>query len=452
MTLNDVPEKVQWILNHMTEAGYEAYAVGGCVRDTVLGRVPDDWDITTSATPLQVKALFPRTIDTGIQHGTVTVMLGKDGFEITTYRLDGEYEDGRHPREVTFTGSLEEDLKRRDFTINAMAYNGQTGLVDLFGGMKDMEDGVIRCVGDAKERFTEDALRMMRAVRFSAQLGFRIEEKTREAIGELAGNLRKISAERIQAELTKLVCSPHPENLRIAYETGILKEILPELQLAMETPQRHAHHSYDVGEHILRSMMQVPADKELRLAMMLHDIGKPCCLTVDENGITHFHGHAQISARMAREILGRLRYDNHTMDTVCRLVLYHDYGNGITPDGRIVRRTMNKVGEDLFPELFEVKRADILAQSETLRQEKLEKLQAWRQCYEEIMQNRECVSLASLALTGDDLIAMGMKPGKKLGETLNQLLELVLDSPELNTREALTKWIQENMDWHKAGV
>ncbi|MBQ8596767.1 MAG: CCA tRNA nucleotidyltransferase, partial [Lachnospiraceae bacterium] len=258
-----LPEKVKFIIDTIMDAGYEAYAVGGCIRDSILGRIPDDWDITTSATPDQVKELFKRTVDTGIQHGTVTVMLDKEGFEVTTYRIDGEYEDSRHPKEVTFTANLVEDLKRRDFTINAMAYNDKAGLVDVFEGIQDIERKMIRCVGCPKERFTEDALRMMRAVRFSAQLGYEIEENTAVAIKELAGNLVNISAERIQVELVKLVTSPHPENLRIAYETGITKVILPEFDVCMETVQNNPHHCYTVGEHTLKSMQSIQPDKVL---------------------------------------------------------------------------------------------------------------------------------------------------------------------------------------------
>ncbi|MBO4515022.1 MAG: CCA tRNA nucleotidyltransferase, partial [Lachnospiraceae bacterium] len=264
----EIPQKAKEILDVLHGAGFEAYVVGGCVRDSILGRTPQDWDVTTSARPEEVKALFRRTIDTGIQHGTVTVMMDKEGFEVTTYRIDGKYEDSRHPSEVIFTPSLEEDLKRRDFTINAMAYNDRDGLVDLFGGMEDMEKKVIRCVGDARARFGEDALRIMRAVRFSAQLGYEIEAQTREAIRELAPTLRNISAERIQTELIKLVVSGHPEYLRIAWETGITKVVLPEFDLMMETPQNHPHHCYNVGEHTLVSMTQVSADKVLRLTML----------------------------------------------------------------------------------------------------------------------------------------------------------------------------------------
>ncbi|MDE7250449.1 MAG: CCA tRNA nucleotidyltransferase, partial [Lachnospiraceae bacterium] len=282
-----LPEKVKLIIQRITDAGFEAYAVGGCIRDSLLMRTPDDWDITTSADPFQVKAIFERTVDTGIKHGTVTVLMGGEGFEVTTYRIDGEYEDGRHPREVVFTPSLEEDLKRRDFTINAMAYNEKDGLVDIFDGIGDIQRGVICCVGNPLERFSEDALRIMRAVRFSAQLGYRIDEQTKVAIRQLAPDLKRISAERIQTELVKLVMSPHPEYLRTAYELGITKVILPEFDACMQTPQNNPHHCFDVGGHILESMKVIPADRGLRLAMLFHDIGKPETVTVDKEGISH---------------------------------------------------------------------------------------------------------------------------------------------------------------------
>lgn len=234
-----LPYKVEQIIRTIQGAGFDAYAVGGCIRDSILGRTPSDWDITTSARPEEVKKLFPRTVDTGIRHGTVTVMIQKEGFEVTTYRIDGEYEDSRHPKEVTFTANLTEDLKRRDFTVNAMAYNDKEGLIDVFGGMKDIEEKIIRCVGEAAERFSEDALRVMRAVRFSAQLGYTIDEKTKDAIKELAPTLKNISAERIQTELIKIAVSPNPDYLRIAYETGVTKAIFPEFDRMMETEQNN---------------------------------------------------------------------------------------------------------------------------------------------------------------------------------------------------------------------
>lgn len=274
MTIN-IPQKAEQILHILNEAGYEAYVVGGCVRDSILDRVPGDWDITTSALPEQVKELFHRTVDTGIQHGTVTVMMGKEGFEVTTYRVDGEYHDGRHPDAVTFTRSLEEDLKRRDFTINAMAYHPEHGLVDLFGGMEDINRKIIRCVGDPVERFTEDALRMLRAVRFSAQLGFTVEENTKAALARMSGNLEHVSAERIQTELVKLLVSDHPDYLRTAWETGLTREFLPEFDACMETEQNTPHHCYTVGEHILKSLTEIENDRLLRITMLLHDIAKP---------------------------------------------------------------------------------------------------------------------------------------------------------------------------------
>ena len=368
-----LPRKVEDIIDRIQAAGHEAYAVGGCVRDSVLGKEPDDWDITTSAKPEEIKKLFDRTIDTGIQHGTVTVMLGKEGFEVTTYRIDGKYEDSRHPKDVTFTINLKEDLRRRDFTINAMAYNPKDGLIDLYEGMQDIERGLIRCVGDAKERFTEDALRMMRAVRFSAQLGYTIEEKTKAAVRELAPSIRNISAERIQTELVKLMVSAHPDYLRTAYETGITGQILPEFDVCMKTEQNNPHHCYSVGEHILHTLSYVEANKALRLAMLLHDIGKPSTLTVDEEGITHNHGHADAGEKMAAAILKRLKFDNDTIDKVRRLVRYHDLK--IENNAKSVRRAVNYIGEDIFPLLFSVKYADIMAQSAYLREEKLSELE-----------------------------------------------------------------------------
>lgn len=434
-----IPDKAANIIKTLTDAGFEAYVVGGCVRDSILGRAPEDWDITTSARPEQVKALFPLTVDTGLQHGTVTVMKGGEGFEVTTYRIDGKYEDSRHPKEVIFTPSLREDLRRRDFTINAMAYNEQSGLVDIFGGLADIEEKIIRCVGSPRERFEEDALRIMRAIRFSAQLGYAIEEGTKTAIREMAPTLSVISAERVQTELIKLLVSPHPDFLRLAYETGVTKVILREFDMMMETPQNHPHHCCSVGEHTLHALGYVEQDKVLRLAVLFHDIGKPAALTEDEDGITHFHGHSAVSEEMTDKILRRLRFDNDTINKVCRLVGYHDYGNSLKPDERLVRRAVNKVGEDIFPLLFPVKRADIMSQSEYKRQEKLDNLETWQALYEKIREQSQCVSLKTLAVTGRDLIDEGWKPGPDLGRSLNALLEIVLEHPECNTREVLLK-------------
>lgn len=434
-----IPSKVETIINILETAGFEAYAVGGCVRDTLLGRTPNDWDITTSARPEQVKELFHRTVDTGLAHGTVTVLMDKEGFEVTTYRVDGEYEDGRHPKEVTFTASLEEDLKRRDFTINAMAYNHRKGLVDLFDGQKDLEGKVIRCVGGPLERFTEDALRIMRAVRFSAQLGFSLETDTRKALSVLAPNLKHVSAERIQVELVKLLVSPHPDYLRIAYEAGITKEFLPEFDLCMETPQNTPHHCYTVGEHILHSLLYVKENRVLRITMLLHDIAKPVVRKTDENGRDHFKNHGPEGEKMAKSILRRLKFDNDTISKVTRLIRWHDLRPSSDPVE--VRKAMNIIGEDLFPMWMEVQKADSQAQSDYLAEEKRARQEGVRRTWEKIVREGQCVSLKGLAVTGSDLIAAGMKPGKEMGAVLHMLLEKVLEEPELNEKDKLLKLI-----------
>lgn len=438
-----LPGHVKFIIDTLEEAGFEAYAVGGCVRDTILKREPQDWDITTSARPEQVKDLFSRTIDTGIAHGTVTVMLERSGYEVTTYRIDGEYEDARHPSGVTFTADLLEDLKRRDFTINAMAYHPRRGLVDAFGGMRDMETGIIRCVGDPKERFGEDALRMLRAVRFAAQLGFAVEEHTRQAVTAMAPLLGKVSAERIQAELVKLLTSPHPEEMRTLYETGISRVVLPEWDAMMETQQNNPHHCYTVGEHTIEVLKGTEPERILRLAALLHDVAKPVCRSVDEQGIDHFYGHPEQGALLARKILRRLKFDNAATGMVSKLVAGHDVNPPLTDRG--VRRAIRRVGLECYPVLFDLKKADILAQSTYRREEKLEALERYRQLYEEIMARQDCLSLKDLAVNGRDLMELGVPAGSRLGEILSELLELVVEDPEKNTKEYLTGYTLENL-------
>lgn len=430
-----LPEKVKYIIDTLEEHGFEAYAVGGCVRDSLLSRTPQDWDITTSAKPQQVKALFSHTIDTGILHGTVTVMLQKEGFEVTTYRIDGEYEDGRHPTEVQFTSELSEDLRRRDFTINAMAYHEKNGLIDAFDGLGDLNRGMIRCVGMAKERFTEDALRMLRAVRFAGQLGCTIETKTYAAMRELAPNLAKVSAERIQAELVKLLVSKHPEKLLDAYETGLTRVFLPEFDVMMETVQNNPHHCYTVGMHTIEVLKHAPAEKVLRLAALLHDVAKPVCLTTDEKGIDHFYGHPNRGSEMAYGILRRLKFDNETTDRVCALVKWHDDNPALTQ--RSIRRSISRIGILQYPALFELKRADVKGQSVYRRQEKLDYIDEYEKLYQQILEMQQCLTVKELAVNGSDLIQHGMKPGKQLGETLKWLLEMVLEDPEKNKKETL---------------
>lgn len=433
-----MPENAAKIIHTLQKNGYEAYIVGGCVRDAILQKKPDDWDITTSAKPEEVKALFRRTIDTGIQHGTVTVMFDKEGYEVTTYRVDGKYEDHRRPKEVTFTRSLLEDMKRRDFTINAMAYNDEEGLVDHFDGRGDLERKIIRCVGNPSERFDEDALRILRAVRFAAQLNFTIEEKTRQAIREQAIYLRDISAERIHVEMTKLLISKHPEQLLQAYELGVTKVVLPEFDRMMETEQKNPHHCYTVGLHTIHVMENVKPTECMRWAALLHDVAKPDCKTT-KDGIDHFYGHNARGEEMARTVLRRLKFDNDTLHWVMRLVYWHDYGMGQLPDISSFRKSLNKMGPDLFGDYTDIKYADIMAQSDYMREQKLDNLEQLKKYYEQIREEQQCLTMKDLAVTGKDLIALGMAPGRELGMVLSYLLDVVLDEPEQNKKDTLLK-------------
>ena len=388
-----LPSQVEYIIEKLSEHGYEAYAVGGCVRDTMLHREPGDWDITTSAFPDQVKQIFRRTIDTGIAHGTVTVMLGGCGYEVTTYRIDGEYEDGRHPKSVKFTLKLEEDLKRRDFTINAMAYHPKHGLVDLFDGVGDLKYGMIRCVGEAKDRFMEDALRMMRAIRFAAQLGFEIEDQTQEAIRTLAPNLCKVSKERIQSELTKLLLSPNPQTAEKLFSLGLIRQVLPELADGFDGME---------GRRMIERLCETEADSILRYTVFLSILGA-----------------SQENRRVRTEkLLREFKFDNHTIEYVSRLS-EHQYDK-LSMDKTTLRRQIVKMGEDIFPYLL-----------------RLQKAEEAEQLYKGIKKAGDCLSVRELAVNGKDLVDMGIKPGKELGNILNKLLYLVLEKPEYNTKEKL---------------
>lgn len=472
----DLPVDVRQIIAKLERHGYEAYAVGGCVRDTILSRVPGDWDITTSAKPEQVKAIFPRTIDTGIQHGTVTVMLHHVGYEVTTYRIDGEYADNRHPDQVEFTNSLSLDLERRDFTINAMAYNDTDGLVDFYDGIKDLNRGIIRCVGNPDQRFEEDALRMLRAVRFSGQLGFRIEEQTRQAIMRNVKDLKHVSAERIRVELMKLLVSKDPGQIREACATGMTAVFLPELDRMVQTDQCNPHHIYTVGEHSIRgvewmnrffgrkagswddSMLPTTVEETVsRLAaqctgkqqqilcvtMLLHDVAKPKCMTVDGDGIGHFYGHPGKGSVLAKQIMRRLTFDRETMDVACRLIDNHD--RQIAPASRSVRRAAAEIGRDLIPLLTLVQCADVLSQNPETIVPKLERILAVEEIYRNILETEAPLSIRDLAISGSDLIALGMTPGPQIGELLKILLSIVLDDPKQNTREVLMGLAKQEM-------
>lgn len=394
-----IPREVEKIIETLEAGGFEAYAVGGCVRDTLLGREPEDWDITTSARPEQVKRLFRRTIDTGIQHGTVTVLENHRGFEVTTYRIDGEYEDGRHPKNVEFTASLTEDLKRRDFTINAMAYSKKTGIVDEFGGVEDLERGIIRCVGTAKERFTEDALRILRAIRFSAQLGFDIEERTLEAVREIAPNLVHVSKERIQVELTKLLKSPHPERMHLVFDTGIAPYV-----------SAHFAEAGNPGEGGAKNWLtaEFEAEKSVRWAAFLRALESPG----------------------ACRILKELKLDN---DTISRVrLLAENWRRPLPAEKYELRKAMSRMDGEMFDCLLgfrETAGTDSPAQAERLQE-----------LTGEIRRAGDCISLKELAVTGRDLIDAGVKPGPEIGERLNRMLEEVLRCPEHNTKEYLLRF------------
>ena len=394
----EIPQAVERIIQTLEENGFEAFAVGGCVRDTLLGRTPEDWDITTSAQPEEVKKLFRRTIDTGIQHGTVTVLENRTGYEVTTYRIDGIYEDGRHPKSVEFTSDLLEDLKRRDFTINAMAYSHKTGIIDAFGGMEDLKNGMIRCVGCARDRFTEDALRILRAIRFSAQLGFSVEEKTLEAVAEIAPNLIHVSKERIQVELTKLLCSSHPERMAMVFEQG-LAPFLSSHFSGIEKPDR---------ESTNRLSDQFSGEKYVRWAAFLR-----CLIPAD-----------------AARILKELKMDN---DTISRVKILTEWWKvAIEAEKYSIRKVMSQMPAELFDALLDFRRA-----AGTESREQWEQLKFLT---EEIRQSGDWISLKMLAVTGADLIAAGVKPGRELGEMLNHMLEDVLQYPEHNTKEYLLRF------------
>lgn len=438
----DTPKDVDFIISKLEEAGYEAYAVGGCVRDSILGRNPADWDITTSAMPNEVKKLFKATIDTGIQHGTVTVMLNHVGYEVTTYRIDGEYTDHRRPDQVSFTRNLSEDLKRRDFTINAMAYNNSKGLVDLYGGTEDLRNKIIRCVGDPDERFDEDALRIMRAVRFAAQLGFSIDEATRKAVKSHVKDLKNVSVERIETELTKLLLSDNPEEIEELYDLGISSVILPEFDRCMETEQNTPYHKFDVGHHIIEVLKNVPKTKTLRYAALFHDIGKPEVRTTDEKGVDHFKGHNEVSSKMAEKILRRLKMDNATIQDVCKIVYWHDYGISGDIRKNTLRKALNKMGPEYFDAYIIIRKADMLGQSDYKEKEKEQVLEDIIRMHDEIILSQDALSLKDLKIGGQDLIKLGVKKGPVMGEILKALLERVMDDPELNEREKLVNLVK----------
>jgi len=430
-----VPAEIRGILEQLEQRGFEAYIVGGAVRDILLDKVPYDFDITTGATPEEVMEVFgeQNCHPTGIAHGTVTVVRKGTPYEITTFRVDGEYNDARHPQEVRFTKNLQEDVKRRDFTINALALTKDSVLADSCGGLDDLRDHVIRAVGDPKTRFEEDALRILRGLRFASQLGFSIEEETAKQIRLQKDSLARLSAERIWQELSKLFCGKYATDILRSY-SDVISVMIPEIAPMKGFEQHNPHHIYDVWEHSLVAMENVPEDLILRATMLFHDIAKPQCFFMGEDGNGHFYGHQKAGADMADTILRRLKADTKTRETVVELIRLHDIV--LEPDIHIVKRRLNQYGEDLLRKLIQVKRADIGAHSEISKYRFLE-IDRFEELMEEVLKDAMCFSFSDMDISGKDLIRLGIPPGPVLGEIKKQLLSDIIDEKIPNEKEAL---------------
>lgn len=438
-----LPQQVAYIIKSLEQNGYEAFAVGGCIRDSIIGRKPQDWDIATSAKPENVKAVFDKTIDTGLIHGTVTVMVERSPYEVTTYRTEGKYLNNRKPEKVAFIDSIEEDLSRRDFTINSMAYNDIKGLIDPYHGLLDIEKKVIKAVGNPEQRFEEDALRMLRAIRFSAQLGYDIAPPTFRAIVTKSHLIRNISAERIRDELSKTLLSDPFAFIKL-HEGELLKHIMPELDSCFFVEQNNPYHMYNVAMHSLNSAASIAKEPALRWAMLLHDIGKADTISIDEKGINHFYNHSRVSVQKAEKIMKRLRFDNLAINRIKSLILHHD--REVADGEKGVRKAIADIGPDLFRDWLLVKEADIRAQHPDKTSERLAKLDRVRAIYEKIIAEKQCLTIKDLAVNGNDLTAIGFKPDKELGRVLKALLEKVLEQPELNSRDTLLGLAKEYLE------
>ena len=433
----NIPGSVKLIIDVLENNGYEAFAVGGCVRDSIIGRQIHDWDICTSATPDEMLEIFKdkKVIETGLKHGTITVVVKGESYELTTFRIDGKYSDSRRPDSVIFTSSLIEDLKRRDFTINAMAYNDDEGLIDPFGGLEDIEYKKIQCVGSAKDRFGEDALRILRAIRFASQLEFVMTPETSYEINKQYKNLKSISIERINSEFCKIATS-----IDFCAEMVLYKDVfalfIPELKDMFEFQQNNPYHDYDVYSHTVHSIEHCKSDNlVVRLAVFFHDIGKPYSYQDGEDGIRHFKGHGKVSADITDNIMKRLKFDNETRNNVVELVYYHDATFEIGK--KYVKRWINKIGVEQFRRLLEVRKSDILGQKESYEQYRIDNVDNIKQILEEVLREETCFTLKDLAVNGNDLMSIGYKENKELGNTLNELLRLVIDEECPNKKEKL---------------
>ena len=436
-----IPAGAASIIDALATHGFEAYAVGGCVRDSLLGLTPNDWDICTDATPDRVKELLPfRTIDTGIQHGTVTVLCGGEQFEVTTFRVEEGYSDNRHPDRVRYVRNIHDDLARRDFTVNAMAYNDIRGLVDEFGGRDDLEKKVISCVGIPDERFSEDALRILRALRFASTYEFSIHPETTEAVHRNRARLSNIAAERIREEFLKLLCGRGVYRILSDF-SDIICEIIPELSPCIGFSQNSRYHIFDVYDHITHAVENYHGnDIAIKLALLFHDIGKPHCYTEDEKG-GHFYSHAKIGLDIAKRALLRLRLDNKTRLATEELILYHD--TPIMPTEKSVKKWLSRIGEESLRRLIEVKRADILAQNPETVGERLSEFDKILALIDEIISAGECFSLSDLAIDGNGIIALGIPRGREVGKTLALLLDEVISGKLENQKETLEERVKK---------
>lgn len=438
----EVPAPVNYIIQELEKYGHEVYMVGGCVRDSVLGRKPHDYDICTSATPDEILKAFPdeEIIPTGLQHGTVTILINKEPFEVTTYRIDGDYSDNRRPDNVTFTKNLVEDLRRRDFTINAMAYNPKTGLIDPFNGMEDIKYKKIRCVGSAEDRFNEDALRILRAIRFEAQLGFAGLPETMFEIERQYDRLKNISIERINSEFCKIVASEQ-FCVELVLYPNVFSLFIPELKDLIGFQQNNPYHAYDVFDHTVHAIEKCESDDlVVRLAVFFHDFGKPHSYQDGEDGIRHFKGHGKVSAEITDSIMKRLRFDNETRNNVVELVYYHDATFEV--GNKYVKRWLNKIGEKQFRRLLEIRKADIKEQKPDYEESRIEKVNNIENILEEILSEKSCFSLKDLAVNGNDVKeVMKLKEGKDIGYWLNEILKRVIDGELENNKDDLVYWM-----------
>ena len=433
-----MPPGAKYILKRLHENGYEAYIVGGCVRDNLLGKVPHDWDVATSATPDEMRKVFRgRPIyDTGIQHGTLTIVSNDfTPYEVTTFRVDGAYSDNRHPDSVAFSKSMAEDMCRRDFTVNALAYNDDIGVQDVSGlGVSDTQNGIIRCVGNPDDRFNEDALRIMRALRFASTYKFTIHEDTAASIHRNAALLKNIAAERIQWELCQMLCGEGVLQVLLDY-SDIIATIIPEIQPCIGFEQNNRYHRYTVYDHISHAVANYTGyDVSVKVALLLHDIGKPLCYTEDENG-GHFYGHGAPSHDIAEVVLNRLRFDTRTKKEVLELVLYHD--SVIEPTTKVVKRWLNKIGKHRLSQLIEVRYADIRAHSEGTQQSRLDRCAAVSAIMDEIIEQQSCFSIKDLRINGNDVMSIGVPQGKRVGEILIRLLDGVIAGEIENDHDSL---------------